>query len=190
MCLKQYLFPDRESLAFIEARRARQVSFHQSEASPVCLAISFKLCHDVSLHGLFCHQQEWNQRVSSHSLPVVSHLAGFLSSITQLCSASNGRQAPANQAQEYLPPRFSQTWMLVASHGCEGPRRALSLRQPRSKCVNMLRQFLLLDTCYSHSFSFPHITSHQQHLSLQSPHNWLIVKCQPKQQNLCSSRQS
>lgn len=127
----------------------------------VCLEISIELCHDVSLHGLFCHEQEWNQRVSSHSLPVVSHLAGFLSSVTQLCSASTARQAPANQALEYLAPRLSQAWMPVALHGCEGQRRALSLRQPRSKCVNMLRQLLLRDTCYSHSFSFLHITSHK-----------------------------
>lgn len=49
----------------------------------VCLETSFELCHDVSLYGLFCYQQEWNQRFSSHSLPVVSHLAGFLSSVTQ-----------------------------------------------------------------------------------------------------------
>lgn len=79
-------------------------------------------------------------------------------------------------------------------HGCLEPRvaardsrRAPSLGKPRSKWVNTITQLLLHDTYYSYTFSHPHIASHKQHLWLQSPQSWLIVKCQPKQQNLRNS---
>lgn len=123
-----------------------------------------------------------------HPLPTCALTFGrLLSPATQLSSASTARQSPASQVQEYLAPRFSQAQMPAASHGCEGPRRALSLRKPRSKWVNTIRQLLLHDSYYSYSFSHPHITSHKKHLLLQSPQNWLIIKCQPKQQNFCNS---